>query len=120
MKSELAGHLSDTILGRTLTGVSHTLVGFADRLRAVASPWPIAPVESRCWPLPADALTVTTASAAGSGGRASTDHAASKGQQWIYLEVLNVGTLRGRLSLQRPRESPEDVYVGFKPGKMVR
>ena len=41
------------------------------------------------------------------------------GQKWIYLDSLSVGTLKGRLSLQRPRESPEDVYVGFKPGKMA-
>ena len=39
--------------------------------------------------------------------------------QWMYLERVVIHTIKASLSLQRPKEDSSDVYVGFKPGRIM-
>ena len=45
--------------------------------------------------------------------------AASVSSLWMYLEKVVIHTIKASVSLQRPKEESSDVYVGFKPGRIM-
>ncbi|CBJ29969.1 conserved unknown protein [Ectocarpus siliculosus] len=92
------------------------------------------------WPLPQEAFCSSQAGHPGGGkasgenidgssvggGQGSTGMVVSRGggegafaSRYVYLEVFQVSSVKVRLSLQRAKDSFDNVYVGVKPGQML-
>ena len=97
------------------------LQNFADRMRRSRIPMRSSSGREALWPLPLEAFTSLQPNLHGReptslapAGHSGIENRGAVGDRWVYFHVLSVQTMRVSVSVQRPRESPDDVVVGFK------